>query len=144
MSAFLALTEALRAALAAALPGVQVTRGRAVPLSAGTDQGVLINAKASRAAQLDINGDALQWETTVAVTLYARAAINSDAEAAIDPLLLSVWAALVGITPPAGVYGITLDPSITWDIEEADQVLVSASMALRINHYTTGAALAAA
>lgn len=146
MTAFLALTDALKAALQAApaLAGVPVVRGRAVPFAAGVDRGIALNIKASRATQLDINGDSMQWDTTVAIALFQRAAVNSDAEAAIDPLLASVWATVVGLTPPAGVYGMTLDPSIQWDVEEADQIVVSATMALRISHYTTGAALAAA
>jgi len=146
MTAFLAITDAIKAALqgAPALAGVQVLRGRAVPVSAGGDQAILVNVKGARAVQLDINGDSMQWETTVAITVFQRAAIGSDAEAAIDPLLASVWATVVAIVPPAGVFGMTLDPSIQWDLDEADQIVVSAALSLRVTHYTTGAALAAA
>lgn len=146
MSAFLDLTTLVADALLSspALAGGRVKRGRAVPVGDEADSAITVNVVRSRAAQLDLEGQALQWETTVAVTLYARCAAGVDAEATIDPLLVAVWARLLGITAPAGVFGITLEPAIQWDVDEADATVVSASLSLRINHITNGAALAAA
>lgn len=145
-SAFLGLTDLVRDALLAspALAGGRIKRGRAVPVGDQADSAITVNIIRSRAQQLDLEGQSLQWETVVAVTVYARAAAGTDAEATIDPLLLAVWARLLGITAPAGVFGITLDPAIQWDVDEADHTVVSASLSLRITHLTTGAALAAA
>ena len=146
MSAFLGLTDLVRDALldTPALAGGRVRRGRAVAVQAEEASAITVNVARSRASQLDIEGQALQWETTIVVTVYARASVGQDGEAAIDPLLVSTWARLLGITLPAGVFGITLDPAIQWDVDEADTTVVSASLSLRINHITTGAALAAA
>lgn len=145
-SAFLDLTDLVRDQLLAspALAGGRVKRGRAVPISDEAASGITVNIVRSRAQQLTVDGLSLQWETGIAVTVYARAAAGQDAEATIDPLLLSTWDRLMGITPPAGVFGITLDPAIEWDVDEADYTVVSAALLLRIQHITTGAALAAA
>lgn len=146
MSAFLVLTDLVRDALlqSPALAGGRIKRGRATPVGDEADSAITVNVIRSRASQLDLEGQSLQWETAIAVTVYARAAAGVDAEAAIDPLLVSVWDRLLGIAAPASVFGITLEPAIQWDVDEADATVVSASLSLRINHITTGAALAAA
>ena len=61
----------------------------------------------------------------------------------IDALLAGTWQRLQGISAPPGTLGITLEPSIGWDIDEADQTLVRAQLGLLIVH-TTGTGLAAA
>ncbi len=145
MSAFLGLTDAVRDALLAnpALAGGNVQRGRGVPLPAGSSQGIDVSIASSRAQPLGLADGALQWESTVVVTCKARASAATDAEAAIDPLLVATWQRLLGMTAPAGVSGMALDPAIQWDIEEADQPVAAASLALRITHITNTAALAA-
>lgn len=145
MSAFLGLTDAVRAALLADPPlaGGNVQRGRGVPLPLESTQGIDVSVASSRAQSLGMSDGALQWETTVIVVCKARASAGSDAEAAIDPLLVSTWGRLLGMTLPAGVQGIALDPAIQWDIDEGDQPVAAASLGLRINHITTTAALAA-
>ena len=90
-----------------------------------------------------MHGEALQWETIVSVVVSVRAASGEDAEAALDPLIETVWSRLYSMTPPAGVQRITLDPQINLDIDEADQTLAVASLSLRVTHITTGGPLAA-
>lgn len=145
MSAFLSITTAVRDALlqSPALAGGNVARGRNLPLAAADSQGIDVSIAASRAQPLGLADGSLQWETTVVVTCKARADASGDAEAAIDPLLVSTWQRLLAMPLPAGASGITLDPAIQWDIEEADQPLAAASLSLRITHITTTAALAA-
>jgi hypothetical protein len=145
-TAFLAITDAVLSCLQAApaLAGGRVTRGRATAVSATSQTAIAVNAARSRAEPLSMDGSALQWETTVVVTLFGRAAAGSDAEAAIDPLLVSTWDRLQSLTAPPGVVDVALDPSITWDVDEADQTVVTASLALRITHITTASALGAA
>ena len=75
------------------------------------------------------------------VELYARAAASADGEQAIDPLLAAAWQRLQGVTPPPGVLGLQLEPSIDWDVDEADQTISKATLALRITHITTAADL---
>ena len=141
-TAFLALTTAVQTALAAALPGVQVLRGRAVPAGTGAQQYVLVNIDHTRGQALEIASGPTQWETVLGIVLYQRAAIGSDAEASIDATLGALWDAVAAIARPSGVVGMQLDPAIQWDLDEADHVVASASLVLRITHLTQ-AALAA-
>ena len=145
-TAFLAITDAVLAALrqAPAVAGGRISRGRGTPVPASAATAVAVNVLRSRAEPLSLDGAALQWETTVGVTLFGRALSGSDAEAAIDPLIVSVWDRLQGITPPAGVVDVALEPTIAWDVDEADQTIVTAALALRITHITTSSALSAA
>ncbi|MBK9363000.1 MAG: hypothetical protein IPM99_18800 [Rubrivivax sp.] len=145
MSAFLGLTDAVRDALLAnpALAGGNVQRGRGVPLPAGSSQGIDVSIASSRAQPLGLAHGSVQWESVVIVTCKARASAATDAEAAIDPLLVAAWQRLLAMTVPEGVSGMVLDPAIQWDIEEADQPVAAASLALRITHITNTAALAA-
>lgn len=145
MSTFLAITDAVRDALLAdpALAGGRVRRGRALQVSAEEASGIAVNVIRSRADPLDLRGQSLQWETQVAVTVYARAPAGSDGESAVDPLLVSAWARLLDMTPPAGALAVTLDPAVQWDVDEADATIASAQLSLRVVHITTGAALAA-
>ncbi|MEY2688240.1 MAG: hypothetical protein RL375_2438 [Pseudomonadota bacterium] len=144
-TAFLQITDAVLASLQAApaLAGGRITRGRATAVSAAAQTAIAVNVARSRAEPLALDGTSLQWETTVVITLFGRAAAGSDAEAAIDPLLVSTWARLQSLTPPAGVVDVALDPTIAWDVDEADQTVVTAALALRITHITTGSALSA-
>lgn len=139
MTAFLAVTDAVRDALLAApaLAGGNVNRGRNVPLAASATAGIDVGIGAAQAQPLGLAGQTLQWETTVIVTCKARATAGTDAEAAVDPLLSSTWARLLAMTAPAGVVAMTLEPSVRWDVEEADHPLAAASLALRITHLTT-------
>lgn len=146
MSAFLSITDAVRDALlqAPALAGGNVNRGRNVPLPADADQGVDVSIVSSRAQPLALaDASSLQWESVIAVVCKARGTSSTDAEAAIDPLVVSAWQRLLSMSAPAGVTGMTLDPAIAWDIDEAEQPLATAALSLRLTHITTTAALAA-
>lgn len=148
MTALLGITTAVLTALTtgAALHSGRgsVVRGRRTLVSQADKWHVAVNALRHDGAALDIQGAALQWQTVVSVVLSIRAASAEDAEAALDPLLASVWSRLYSMTPPAGVQAITLDPRIDLDLEEAEQTIAIASLALRVTHITEGAALAAA
>ena len=147
-TAFLALstaiTDALRPVVSTRVGNV--LRGRRVSLAQGQTQGLRINSVQHAAKPLDLAGAHLQWETTLVVGILARATSDSDAEATLDPLLAAVWQALAALTasPPAGCFGIVLDPQIGIDLDEADQTVTVASLALRITHITDGATLVAA
>ena len=73
----------------------------------------------------------------------ARATSQQDGEEAIDELLGPVWAALLAMPTPAGASGIALDPLIAIAVDEADQTVTTATLALRITHITTAATLSA-
>lgn len=146
MTALLGITSAVLAALTT--PALRadkgsVVRGRRTPIPASDKWGVKINALRHAGNRLDILGEAVQWETIVSVVISVRAASGEDAEAALDPLLATVWSRLYSMTPPAGAQLMTLDPLINLDIDEADQTLAEASLSLRVAHITQGASLAA-
>ena len=145
MSAFLGLTDAVRDALLAnpALASGNVKRGRNVPMGSSVQQAIDISAAASRGQPLGLGDGSIQWETTLFIVCKARADASGDAEAALDPLLVATWQRLLGMALPVGVSGIALEPAVQWDVDEADQPVGTAALALRITHITTTAALAA-
>ena len=142
-TAFLALTDAVVEALRQA-PALapDIERGRGTPAGLGKGTAIRVGIARGNAKPLDLDGT-LQWESSVVVELFARAAAGTDAEQAIDPLLAAAWQRLQAVVAPPGVLGMTLRPSIGWDVDEADQTIVRAVLALDIVH-TTGPALAAA
>lgn len=142
-TAFLALTDAVVDALRADPPlAPDIARGRGTPAGLGKGTAIRVGVATGKARALDLDGT-LKWETVIVVELFARAAANADGEQAIDPLLSAAWQRLQGVTPPPGVLGLQLEPSIGWDVDEADQTIVRAQLALLVVH-TTGPALAAA
>lgn len=145
MSVFLSLADAVIAALqqAPAAAGGRIVRGRDIPLPIEHDSGVAVNLLRSRGEAVGLYGPARQWQTDVGVQLSARAAAGGDAEAAIDPLLMAAYERLAGLAPPAGsgVHSVTLDPSITWEVDEGDRPVVTATLVVSINHLTTTATL---
>lgn len=146
MTAFLAITDAVAAALAGA-PALgrygKVLRGRRTALAQADQTGLRVNAVRHTGTVLDIDGQTTQWETLVAIGVLVRAQPDQDAEAATDPLLSDVWARLQTVTPPAGVTQLVLDPVISRDIDEADQTVAVATFSMRVTHLTQGATLAA-
>lgn len=145
-TALLGITSAVQAALATpalATGKGSVVRGRRTMVPQAEKWHVAINALRHAGNRLDLQGLALQWETIVSVVVSVRAASDEDAEAALDPLIETVWSRLYSMTLPAGVQRVTLDPQINLDIDEADKTLAVASLSLRVTHITTGGLLAA-
>jgi hypothetical protein len=146
MTAMLALTDAVAAALLPVVSGVRgtVLRGRRTSLQQTERAGVRVNALRHTAQQLDLAGDNLQWDTDIVAALMVRAVTADDAESALDPYLATTFAALCAITWPTGVKSYVLEPVINIDLDEADQTVAIASFSLRVTHLTQGAALVAA
>lgn len=143
---FLGLTAAIAAALlqSPALAGGRVRRGRAVPVASTEPDGIGINVIGGDAELITLDrAGALLWQTDVSVTVAARAAIGQDAEAAVDPLLQATWQRLAAMPVPPGVESVTLNPQVRWSQDEADTVLVQATLVLRITHVSGAATLAA-
>lgn len=145
MTAFLGVTSAVMAALTT--PPLRtdkgrVVRGRKTPMPAADKWRVLIAGSLQAGTNLDLVGDAIQWDSVVNLDISLRCASDEDAEAAIDPLRSTVWSRLKAMTPPAGVQAITLVARIDTDIDdEADQTLVVDRLSLRVTHITQGASL---
>jgi hypothetical protein len=142
MSAFLGLTDAVVAALATApaiAPG-RVRRGRSAPVPQDWPDAVDVRLQRSEGSAQLLSDSFTGWESVIGVDVYARAT-GTDGEAAIDPLLASVFARIATTPPPAGAASWTLEPAITWDIDERDQTLVVAGLALRVTHFTAAGGL---
>lgn len=144
MSGFLAITTAVADALrqSPAL-AADIQRGRATPAGLGKTMAIRVAMANSTAKPIDLDGADMLWQSSIVVALYARAAAGVDGEQSIDQLFIDTWARLQALTAPPGVVGMTLDPTVQWDEEEADQTLTVVRIVLRITHRTTGAALAA-
>lgn len=138
MSAFLDLTDAVVAALAAgpALCDGGVTRGRdlIVPTHVQAAIQVHIDRASGETELLDLSEQ--RWDAVVGVDLFARATAGQDGEAAIDALLAGVFARMAAAAVPAGVMAWVLAPTVQWAVDEADNTLVQASLVLRVQLYT--------
>lgn len=143
-SAFLSLRDGVVAALLAdpAVAGGRVRPGRGTPLPEEWDSGVFVGVVRARGQRVALHGPARQWDTGIAVQASLRGtAPDADVEAALDALLVEVYARLDALTPPPGVHAVTLDPAITWEVDEADRPVISATLVLVITHTTTTATL---
>ena len=145
MSAFLDLVAAAEAALLAspALAGGHVYQGRERPMPQNVPQQIDIHRANSTGRQMTLNGLVTRWDTAIGLRLRARAAAGTDGNTAADALLVAVFQRLQATAPPAGVPRWALDPSVRWEVDEADTTLVEAQLVLRVDHFT-GADLAAA
>lgn len=146
MSAFIGLSQAVVAALLAApaLAGGRVRSGRRVAVPQTAPNAIDVHVERSLGASATLDGSISRWETLIAIDLYARATAGADGEAAVDSLLDAVFQRLASTPPPAGAGHWRLEPQISWDLAEADQTLVVASLTLRVSHFTGPASLAAA
>ena len=136
---FTSVSSGVAAALLAdpVIAGGHVLSGRNVPMPAEHDQAVRVSLVRSNGSMLGLNDHSLQWQTALAVEVLQRAPADGDADAAIDPLLGSVFARLAAMAPPPGAVSVTLDPAIVWDVEEGDQPVISATLQLIVTHITT-------
>ena len=149
MSAFLLISTAVEALLTAspALAGGTVRRGRRVALARGQSQGVDIYLQHS-AGQRQMIGNPVLWTTSIGIGCKARGAVAQDGDDAIDLLLMAVYARLAGAAlqtqaPTAGIVDTGMDPHIAWEVEEAESVLVTASLTLTVTHLAQSLTLAA-
>ena len=146
MSAFLDLRDVVVGLLTAnpALAGGFVKAGRAFPLPVEQAQGIFVRlARGQGQANFAGNG-MVDWGTDIVVSMTARATTGQDAETAVDALLDAVYARLAAASPPVSADGWTLAPSVTFDVDEADQALGSAELRLRVQHRTASGDLSAA
>lgn len=135
-TAFASITAAVGAALQAAHPGVSVSVNRTRPVSAGSSSALrvyLLNSKRDPSGPLD----GTYWLTTILVDCMARAPAGSDPAQAVDGLLTTAWAALIGapLSIP-GVFDIDSVPAIEWEFDSADTQSACATIRLLVRHST--------
>lgn len=146
MSAFINLRDAAVAVLKAQPPLAAgfVHAGRAFPLPEDRREGIFVRLAPS-------NGDApfastthVDWSTDLLVDVRVRAPAGQDPETTADALLEQVYQRLATATPPAAGAAWVLNPTVAFDVDEADQTLGMAQLRLRINHRTADGSLSAA
>lgn len=148
-TAALAIQDAIVAALLSpvALADGRVWPNRLRPLPAGQSSAVVVRLVASQADPDPPLGSPLDWRSFYSIECLARAAAaNADPVAALDPLLSDTYArlsapALTTALSALGVMDSRMEPSIRWDVDEAEQPVASASFRFVVHHRTASDSL---
>lgn len=141
-TAALFVAEAVRTALAG-LAGGRVYLNRLRPLPAGQNTGIVVRLEQSAGRAMP--GGTMDWSTTLRIECVARAAPGADPAAAADDLLAAAWAIVVGLSVTAiNAMAIALDPLIEWQYDDAEAPCVSASLSVRVMHFTPYSTLTSA
>ena len=142
MSAFADVTAAIVTALAG-LAGGNVRRGYAWPMPEGVNEEIVVRPKATAQEATGIGSGPVDWRTTVVVQIRKRYTPDStSADAAVDALLASVFAALAGVTG-TGIQDVVPAVRIDWDYSAADSNVVGVSFTAEVLHRTAGSTLTA-
>lgn len=146
MSAFLAIRDAAVAVLSAQPPLAAgfIHTGRAFPLPQERQEGIFVRlARGSGDAPFSSTTH-VDWATDLVVQVLVRAQAGDDGETAVDRLLEKIYQRLAAAAPPPAAATWVLNPSVAFDVDEADQTLGMAELRLRINHRTADGSLSAA
>lgn len=143
MSAFLDLSDSVVSVLSAALPAVSVRRGRRLSIPQGTALAIEVRVERADGDGQFEDDTVTNWRSLIGIDCLARADAGTDGEAAVDALLEDVYAAMAAATVPQGAASWVFQPSVRWEIVEADQTLCVASLALAVNHFTGPRSLSA-
>lgn len=133
------LLDLIEAALLAATPAwaAGYSRQRSRPLPAGIDQAVVLRLTSGQCEQLYAGATApVQWTTRIGIECMARAGASTGGDAAVAPLLLDVYARLLGasLTLQAAGYRLQPDIAIQWDQDDLDERIASAVILANITH----------
>ena len=145
-TAHLAVAEQVVSLLEAGTPvAPEIKLGRLVPAQLATATAVYVRLRRAPGQDITANGaGATMWNTVVLVECVARAAASQNAHAAVDALLAAVFARLAAAPQlPGTLSRLTSETVIDWDIAEAETPIATALLALRIQHITGPASLAA-
>jgi hypothetical protein len=148
MSAHLALQTAVVTLLTAApaLAGGNVKANAVRPVAAQHTSAVVVRMLQSRADTPRMLGAGYEWQTLMLVECMARAAGSaSEPHAAVDALLEAAWARIAAWQPAAnlGVIDVRMTPEISWQAEDGDVPIVTATISAVIQHRTKSTSLAA-
>lgn len=143
-TAFKTVNDAIVALLvqAPAVAGGRVYAGRARPLPTEHASSVNVSLEAINGQQFAIGDGPVDWSVTYGIEIRARGAVNTDAIAAVDPVLEAVYARIGAAAAPPGVSGWFLDARIRLDVEEADAPIASLQLALTVQLRTQAGSLA--
>ena len=137
-TAFMQVLDGLASVLSAvpAHAGVVVYRNKLRPVSAAESKAITVRLIGSR-RQADGPLGATDWETQIDVEVFARSASGADPALAIDGLVGTCWAALLGA--PLGlpdVLDVDASPAIEWDFESAETPMAAVVFRLAVRHRT--------
>lgn len=148
MSAHLALQTAVVTLLTAApaLAGGNVRANAVRPVAAQHTSAVVVRMLQSRADTPRMLGAGYEWQTLMLVECMARAAGSaSEPHAAVDALLEAAWSRIAAWQPASnlGVIDVRMTPEISWQAEDGDVPIVTATISAVIQHRTQSTSLAA-
>ena len=136
MSAFALIVAGIVSAIEAAIPDVPIHANRVRPIGAAETRAISVRLESSRR---DPTGTlaASDWQTIIVVECAARTGTGSDPAAAIDSLLASAYAAVLGVPLSLpDVLDLDAEPEIGWDFDAGETPLVSAAFRLSVRHRT--------
>lgn len=142
----LSIAQQVKSLLEAGTPVAPVIKlGRAVPMKLDADTAVFVRLVRSPGKDITATGKGhMGWQTWIGVECVARASAGQDAHAAVDALLAASFARLAVASAAAGVLnGLTNQCEVNWDVAEAETPIATALIALRVQHLTGPASLAA-
>lgn len=149
MSAHRQIQDFLVAALGAApdLTDGGVFANTLDPLPQEVDSQIVVRLLGTAAPPQQILSGPYDWTTQFVVEASKRVPQGSDPVTTIDSLIGSVWsriselpAQLVGL----GVLQVILQPSITWEVERLDTLVITSTLRLTVQHRTAATTLEAA
>lgn len=143
-SAQLSLLQAVEAALLAspAIAGGNISEDD-VPMQPGTDAAIRVRLGRSRGRQLPLDDSTTEWSTQIALECRQRASVGQSPYTAVDALLQAAYTRVVDQATAPNLGSWAAEPSIEWDIDEADTSIGVATLVLTATHLA-GASLAAA
>lgn len=146
MSGHLQIQSLLVAALVAApvLADGGVVANTLDPLPQETDSQIVVRLIGTQALAQQILGGPYDWTTTFTVEASKRVPQGSDPVTTIDPLISAVWARIASLpaSPTGlGVMAVQLLPSITWEVERLDTLVVTSTLRLTVLHRTASKTL---
>ena len=136
-SAFQSIAEQIVAALVAspALADGRVFVKRLRPLPVGVNTAIVVRWEQA-AAQETVLG-AHDWDTAFVVECYSRGDATDPDHQAADALMVEAWARLARLDASTlGAMALAVNPSLDWEMVEADTPAECVSIRLGVQHRT--------
>lgn len=137
-SAFVTIQSGLKAALAAApaLAGGQLQVNKLRPIAEAQTTALVLRLDQTTGQEGVIG--TIDWVSAYSIECYARVATGAEPAAAVDALLLDVWARVAGIDAASiGSSAIALSPQIDWQYDDSATPMVCAVVRLTVSHGTS-------
>lgn len=142
-TAFLTAAQAVVDALQAdpALADGRVYLGRDAPMPEHHASEVRVGIESTSGRMLTLGATDVLWETTIGVEVRQRAAGGGTALPDLDALVEAVFTRLAQATAAPGSSAWQMEPTIRWQLADADTPIATAGLALRVEQITGGGTL---